>query len=246
MVIRAITIEQKLFARKKRKRVLQHKQGIRKVLTIVLPAQEAVGGQPLAPILGQVQILVSDFVDKFNDKSSLYPSGFPLNVKISVDWDKSYDFEFLPVPFINFVFDFIYIIPVLNSNSNFNEFLSCIYINDFFKLFTLFKQYYNFNNINDFQIFNLIKSLIFGLNINISFISRSDFINNLTIILDNDLYINCYFFMLSELSMVSFSTFSDFTNKESTGIGENSDDLMLQLQLKKKEFKKKNKKKYVI
>jgi len=117
---------------KKRKRVLQHKDGVRKRLTVILPAQEATGGQPLAPILGQVQILVSDFVDKFNEKSSLYPAGFPLNVEISINWDKTYSFLFRPIPFTHFVFDFIFILPIYDISSHLTDFISCIYINDFF------------------------------------------------------------------------------------------------------------------
>jgi len=102
----------------------------------------------------------------------------------------------------------------------------------FFKLFILFKNYYNFNHIGDLQIFNVMKSLILSLGIQISFISKVDFVSSLTNIINNNSYINLYFFVISELYMNSFSGLEK--SIDSKIIGEDSRTISLQSALKKK------------
>lgn len=47
-----------------------------------VPAQQAKPGQPLAPILGQLQIKVQDFITEFNKQTTDYVEGLPLGCRI--------------------------------------------------------------------------------------------------------------------------------------------------------------------
>jgi len=108
MLLNTLTFELRIMLRKRRRKLEEHKKGVKKRLTFVLPAQQAVGGQPLAPILGQVQINTMDFVSDFNAKSLSVKSGFPLFVELLVKWDKTYTFSFITFPFI-FFYKILYI-----------------------------------------------------------------------------------------------------------------------------------------
>jgi len=52
------------------------------MIRLRVPAQQAKPGPPLAPILGQHQIKVADFVSRFNTASSGWTPGTPLGVQI--------------------------------------------------------------------------------------------------------------------------------------------------------------------
>jgi len=88
MLLNGLTFELRIMLRKRRMKIEEHKSGIRRRLTIILPAQEAKTGQPLTPMLGQVQISTANFVNEFNRMSLIFENGFPLHVEILVYWEK--------------------------------------------------------------------------------------------------------------------------------------------------------------
>lgn len=50
---------------------------------LVAPAKQARPGPPLAPILGQHQIKVADFITEFNRQTAHYVEGVPLGCRIT-------------------------------------------------------------------------------------------------------------------------------------------------------------------
>lgn len=52
------------------------------VYKFFVPSQQAKPGQPLAPILGQLQIKVQDFITEFNKQTTDYIEGIPLGCRI--------------------------------------------------------------------------------------------------------------------------------------------------------------------
>lgn len=206
MILRALTVEQRMMVRKPRLRVLEHKEGIRKRLTVVLPAQEAKTGQPLAPILGQVQIMVSEFVDYFNEESEEYPVGFPLLVEILVGWDKNYSINFEPVPFSYFIHDFLLLTPLVNRQTHFSEYVEAMHINDLYKLFLWFTVYFKLEASlvhNEKCIFKFFLSLLSILKITVTLITIEDFCIYLSTILEDPHYRTLFFTIISEYNLLS-------------------------------------------
>jgi len=93
MILQSLTFELRILARKKRMLRVDPKKKYKKILTFYLDAQGAKPGQPLAPILGQVQINVGEFVHYFNKKTEDYTAGTRLSIKLYVNWDKTYFIE---------------------------------------------------------------------------------------------------------------------------------------------------------
>jgi hypothetical protein len=110
MILKQFSFELRILMKKRRRKIEEFKSssGVRKRLTFVVPAQEAKGGQPLAPILGQVQLNTMEFVNSFNAQSVIFNKGFPVFVELLVKWDTSYSFSFLPFPFFFFIDKFIF------------------------------------------------------------------------------------------------------------------------------------------
>ena len=61
-----------------------------------VPAQEAKPGAPLAPILGQQQIKVADFVTQFNKASAGWLSGTPLGCRVSKEPGGKFNLQVCP------------------------------------------------------------------------------------------------------------------------------------------------------
>jgi ribosomal protein L11 len=137
MIINALTFELRIFLRKKRTRVEQLKKGYKRKLYFCVPAQEAKSGQPLAPILGQVQINTFDFCTNFNTKTKEYPKGLIIFVELLVKWDKTYELNLKPFPLFFFIKEYLFI-PFgklsLTSDTNF-----CISLSDFYKVVLLYQ-----------------------------------------------------------------------------------------------------------
>jgi hypothetical protein len=129
MVINALTFELRIFLRKKRNRIEQLKKGVKRVLRFCVPAQEARSGQPLAPILGQVQINTFDFCTNFNNKTKDYPKGLLMFVELIVNWDKTYDIKLNSFPLMFLISEYVY--TPLDTNNAYFYYISFV---DFFKL----------------------------------------------------------------------------------------------------------------
>ena len=108
LALQALTFELRIMARKKRMLLYQHKSGFKRIITFKMNAQEAKPGQPLAPLLGQVQINVGEFINYFNNKTKDYPKGLSLYVKLFVKWDKTYHIEIKKLSLIRLLNLFIY------------------------------------------------------------------------------------------------------------------------------------------
>jgi len=170
MLLNGLTFELRIMLRKRRMKIEEHKSGIRRRLTIILPAQEAKTGQPLTPMLGQVQISTANFVNEFNKMSLIFENGFPLHVEILVYWEKTeketkYTINILPIPFVYFVNYFTYIIPEYNNQKY-------IYSLDLIRLVNIFKILYNRKNYDDSMIFMQILSVLKSHDVNISLLSE--------------------------------------------------------------------------
>lgn len=138
MIINALTFELRIFLRKKRSRVEQLKKGIKRKLFFCVPAQEAKSGQPLAPILGQVQINTFDFCTIFNTLSKDYPKGLRLFVELVVKWDKTFEVKLTSFPLSYFIYEYVFLPlkqdPILSKE----RFL--VSIVDFYKLVLIYQQ----------------------------------------------------------------------------------------------------------
>ncbi|KAI8803213.1 ribosomal protein L11 [Cladochytrium replicatum] len=67
-------------------------------IRIRVPAGKASPSPPVGPALGQRGIKSMDFCKSFNDKSAIYSPGIPLQVRIKVNADKSYNYTISSPP----------------------------------------------------------------------------------------------------------------------------------------------------
>lgn len=108
MILRFLNFELRIFLKKRRRKLLGQKEGIRRHLSFVVPAQFAKTGQPLSAIFGQVQLNTLEFVNDFNNRTSIYAPGYPVFVDLIVDWEGKYEYKFLNHSFVCFVEHFLY------------------------------------------------------------------------------------------------------------------------------------------
>ena len=80
---------------------LDLKRIVRKV-DLIIPAQTAKLGPPVGPILGQVKIKVKDFCTLFNDSTSKFKTGLPLNVSVFVYKNETFNF-YIKTPSASFL-----------------------------------------------------------------------------------------------------------------------------------------------
>jgi len=163
MLLKQFSFELRIMLKKRRRKLEEHKDGVRKRLTFVVPAQEAKGGQPLAPILGQVQINTMDFVDAFNKQSLIFEIGYPVFVELLVNWDTTHKFSFLKFPFIFFINLFTFYFQ--------NNLYICI--SQLLKLVSIYKLLYSTRTYSDFFIFSQILSILACKQVNVSLFSQS-------------------------------------------------------------------------
>jgi hypothetical protein len=195
LALRAITIEQKILLRKKRRTVVGWKKGVKKRLTFTLPAQQAKTGQPLAPILGQVQLLVSEFVSTFNSKTVNYTAGTLLLVELFVYWDKSYVMRFLPIPFLSALHKLTFTVPTSIDFGLIRGFSNqCIYIDDLYRLFLVCRTKYFNNFLSDKSLFSTLLGHITNFGISVTLFRREDLVSLVKYLVDDEIR-TLYFIM---------------------------------------------------
>ncbi len=72
--------------------------GVRHTVRMLVPAAKASPSPPVGPTLGQRGIKAIDFCKAFNDKTRKYVPGTPMQVRMKVNSDKTYDFIVCPPP----------------------------------------------------------------------------------------------------------------------------------------------------
>lgn len=63
-------------------------------LILDIPAQQAKGGVPLSPMLGQYQVNVAAFCKEFNSSSVNYLEGLPIRCKVTILSEGQYRFTY--------------------------------------------------------------------------------------------------------------------------------------------------------
>lgn len=122
-----------------------------KIVDIKIPAKNAKIGPPIGPALSPTKIKVNDFCVAFNNATINYKEYFPLNVKVIVYKNKSFNF-LIKTPTIYFLL------------KNIMKLKKKDYI-ELFEIYQIAKiKYVNFEHINDLKIIyknvcNLIKKL---------------------------------------------------------------------------------------
>ena len=160
LALQALTFELRIMARKKRMLLCQHKTGFKKIIKFKMGAQEAKPGQPLAPLLGQVQINVGEFVNYFNIKTTDYPKGLRLHITLFVKWDKTYSIEIGKIHITRLLYLFIYEDVDLDYNQEHDEYSTQMYesknykisLVDFLKLVKIYALNHHINLEKSFSV----------------------------------------------------------------------------------------------
>jgi len=102
-------------------------------VVLEIPAQEAKGGVPLSPMLGQFQVNVTSFCKEFNDVSARFVKGLPLRCRVFIFSNGVFKFSLEGLTF-RFIF-FEFFIPV--SFTSIENSLTLLF--DCFRLFFFLK-----------------------------------------------------------------------------------------------------------
>lgn len=200
MILNSESFELRILKKKRRLGIEEFKKGIKRKLFFIVPAQEAKSGQPLAPILGQVQINTFEFATAFNNKSKEFQKGTLIFVELIVMWDKTYTLNLKPFPFQFFVHEYIFS-PIQNLNYK-NSTMRLIYIVDVYKLCLLYQKLTAVPSVR--QCFKTVLGCLNSFNIHITSFSEQDYLNNIQFFMSN--YWDIY--MLIEKNIKGFGIYN--------------------------------------
>ena len=200
MILNTESFELRILKKKRRIGVEQFKKGIKRKLYFAVPAQEAKSGQPLAPILGQVQINTFDFVSQFNTKSKDFPKGTLLYVELIVMWDKTFFLNFKPFPLQCLIHDFLFSTPnILNSKEKQSL---LIFIGDVYKIVLIYQKITGVHNLN--LCLDTVLGCLNSFNIKVSLFSEQEQLDMLQYFLEN----NWMYFFLIEKNIRGFGIYN--------------------------------------
>jgi len=192
MILNTLSFELRIMVRKRRMNLEQHKKGVRRKLYFTVPAQEAKGGQPLAPILGQLQVSPHEFCTQFNTKTKDYQKGMLMFVELIVNWDKTFIINLNSFPISVLMQNFLYF-PIsylklkedldmeqLEKSKRKQEALlfsanRVIGISDIFQLALMYQQITGVANIQ--TCFRTVYSCLLSYKINVSPYTESEYLN---------------------------------------------------------------------
>lgn len=218
MALHALTFELRILLRKGRRTVKDHKSGLKRRLTLVLPAQEVEGGSKLAPVLGQVQINTTEFASLFNEKSAIYDAGFPVFSELLVFWDKPFELNFLPFPFVFFIRLFESLSFTKKNNKSNSDYFSTIEITQLPKLITIYQMLYKTYELSEILILTKILSICQTMNIGVSFLNHYEMISSLLYVINK--FPKIYKLYQKELSSFAVFDYDKTTNEKITRFSE--------------------------